>query len=294
MSRPAITGRTRLLGVIGWPVDHSYSPVMQAAAIRESRLDYAYVPLPVRPEALGDALRGLPALGFAGANVTIPHKETVARLVPRLTDEARLAGAVNTLIVRDDGSFLGHNTDMGGLVEALRTELACELRGARVAVIGCGGAGRAAAFAAAREGAASLGLFNRDPQRAAALASSVAFAHPGLPVEFHPLPPPDGEALRPFGVILQMTSLGMREGDPLPLDPGLLAPGTVVFDAVVRRGSTDLVRRARALGLPAADGRSMLVAQGAIAFGYWTGCTADRDAMRHALDSMLDTTPPPA
>ncbi len=281
-----ITGRTRLLGVIGWPIDHSMSPAMQAAAIAAASLDLAYVALPVAPGRLPQALAGLPALGFLGANVTIPHKEAVARMMGELTPEARAVGAVNTIKVGEDGSLLGHNTDVGGLVEALRTELGCCLRGRHVTIVGCGGAGRAAAFAAAGEGAASLVLANRDPGRAEALAGDLRLAFPQLPMETTPSPP-NGEALRRSGVVLQMTSLGMRDGDPLALDPGLLAAGSILLDAVIRPGFTELVRRARAIGLPAADGRSMLVAQGALAFEFWTGRTADRAAMRAALDSML-------
>ena len=161
-----ITGRTRLLAVIGWPIDHSMSPVMQAAAIAAANLDLAYVALPVAPDRLPEALAGLTALGFLGANVTIPHKEAVARLLAELTPQARAAGAVNTIKVTENGTLLGHNTDIGGIVEALSSELGAELTGRHVTIVGCGGAGRAAAFAAAGEGAASLLLTNRDPRRA--------------------------------------------------------------------------------------------------------------------------------
>ncbi len=112
-----ITGATRLVGVFGWPVSHTLSPKMHNAAFAALGLDWAYLPLPVPPERVGDAVRGLPALGFAGANVTVPHKQAVLPFMDELTPEARAIGAVNTIVVRGDGSLLGHSTDGGGFLQ---------------------------------------------------------------------------------------------------------------------------------------------------------------------------------
>ena len=119
---PRITGSTRLVGVIGWPVSHSRSPQMHNAAYAALGLDWAYVPLPVAPERVGDAVRGLVALGFAGANVTVPHKQAVIPYLDELTPVARAIGAVNTIVVRPDGSLLGDSTDGAGFMADLRAQ----------------------------------------------------------------------------------------------------------------------------------------------------------------------------
>ena len=134
---PVIRGTTRLAGVVGWPVEHSRSPQMHNAAYAALGVDWAYVPLAVPPGRLADAVRGLAALGFAGVNVTIPHKQAVAGLVDELSDAAREAGSVNTVLVRDDGSLRGETTDGDGLLDALG-----ELPDGRAVVLGAGGSAR--------------------------------------------------------------------------------------------------------------------------------------------------------
>ncbi len=145
-----ITGSTRLVGIIGWPVSHSLSPRMHNVAYAALGLDWAYVPLPVPPEHVGDAVRGLVALGFAGANVTVPHKQAVIPFMDELTPIARAVGAVNTIVVRPDGSLLGDSTDGAGFMADLRAQMANgEWRIGNVLVIGAGGAARAVVYALA-------------------------------------------------------------------------------------------------------------------------------------------------
>ena len=144
---PSIRGTTRLAGVVGWPVEHSRSPQMHNAAYAALGIDWAYVPLAVPPERLADAVRGLAALGFAGVNVTIPHKQAVAGLVDKLSDAAREAGSVNTVLVRDDGSLRGETTDGDGLLDALG-----ELPAGRTVVLGAGGSARLGGGRAALRG----------------------------------------------------------------------------------------------------------------------------------------------
>lgn len=276
-----IRGTTRLLGVMGWPVDHSRSPAMQGAAIRAAGLDLVYVPLAVQPDRLTAAVRGLAGLGFVGANVTIPHKESVLALMDKLTPEATETGAVNTIRVEPDGSLLGHNTDLAGVLGALKNDLGVSPAGQTVAIIGCGGAGRAAAFACAKAGAEKIFLLNRSPERASRLAKDLMRHYPNSRAESVALT--SEEPLKLSRIVLQMTSLGMHLGDPLAINVNSLHPEGVLLDAVTTRKGSPHVLAALARGLRAADGRSMLVEQGAVAFEFWTSHPADREAMSQAL-----------
>src|SRR5919106_1940127 len=150
-----IAGTTRVAGVIGWPVDHSLSPAIHNAAFAAADLDWTYVPLPVPPVAVEAALTGLPALGFAGANVTMPHKTEAALLIEDLSDDARLLRAVNTIRVVDD-RLEGHNTDVGGFERFLRRDAGFEPEGRSALLYGAGGAARACALALARAGLGEL------------------------------------------------------------------------------------------------------------------------------------------
>lgn len=276
-----ITGKTKLLGVIGWPVEHTRSPGMQAAAIESAGLNYTYVPLAVHPDRVGEAVHGLRALGFRGVNVTIPHKQAVIPFLDELSPVARAIGAVNTITVESDGRIVGDNTDADGALIALEEETGISVQGAEVAVIGAGGAGRAAAFGAAARGAARLVLLNRSRERAQEVAGDIRRAFPKATVE---VPASAGEAgLERCRVFLQMTSLGMKEGDPLPLDPQLVPPEAVGLEAVYAPLETPWRQACLERGCRIVDGLAMLVGQGARAFEIWTGKPADRDAMRKAL-----------
>ncbi|MBX3730314.1 MAG: shikimate dehydrogenase [Candidatus Sumerlaeia bacterium] len=276
-----ITGKTGVLGVIGWPVAHSRSPQMQAAAIAAAGLDLAYVALPVEPARVGDAVRGLRALGFRGCNVTIPHKVAVIEYLDELTPAARGIGAVNTIEVRSDGRLVGHNTDADGGLAAVAFETGADAGGADVLVLGAGGAARAVAWGAAARGARRVTFVNRTRGKADALVADLATAHPRT--DFRVLESPVAADLATVGIVFQMTSLGMKPDDPLPLDPALLPAGAAGLEAVYSPLETPWLRACRARGLRIADGLTMLVGQGALAFEIWTGQTADREAMRRAL-----------
>ena len=226
-----ITGKTKLLGVMGWPVEHSRSPQMQAAAAESAGLNVAYVPLAVAPEKVGDAVRGLPALGFLGANVTVPHKQAVMEFLDELSPAASGIGAVNTIIVDpDSGQLRGDNTDADGAWEALREEIGVEAKDEGVAVIGAGGAARAVAWGAGARGARKVVILNRTVAKAEALAGEMARQHAGT--EYIGAGLDDREALAGVRIFMQMTSLGMKEGDPLPLDPEAMPADAVGLEAV--------------------------------------------------------------
>src|ERR671934_1210386 len=243
-----ITAATRLVALLGHPVGHSLSPRMQNAAFAAWALDWGYVACDVAPEALPAAVAGLRALGFAGANVTIPHKGAVAELCDDLDDLSRRSGAVNTLVFRDGGRIFGANTDGRAVASAV------DAHGAHVLVLGRGGAARAVAVALEDAGAASIRLASRsDPE----------------------WPPPAGDAT----ILVNATPLR----DEVPVAP---RPGDQVVDLAYRPDGrpTALVAAARAAGChTVVDGLEILVRQGAASFELWTGVPAPLDVMRAAV-----------
>ena len=283
-SIPAITGRTRLCGILGHPLDHTLSPRMHNTAFAALGLDWAYLPWPVVPQRLGEALRGLRALGnFAGANVTIPHKEAVIQHVDVLTEEARAVGAVNT-IVREGDCLFGHTTDGVGLLAALAEGVGFHPLGTRIVILGAGGAGRSAAFALARAGARQITILNRSMERARSLAADVGRATEGPAIAAYPLRGGDpGQILGSADIVINATSVGLHTGDPSPVDLAACCPGAVAFDMIYQPPETVFLRQARARGLRTANGLGMLVHQGAAAFALWTGRTAPVEVMRRAL-----------
>jgi shikimate dehydrogenase len=263
------------LGVCGWPVAHSRSPQMHNAALRAAGLDdWRYVRLPVPPELFAETVRALPSAGFRGVNVTIPHKEAALALADEASGPAREIGAANTLTF-EDGRILAENTDAPGFLEALPRVPA----GERALVLGAGGSARAVVWALLRAGAADVAVWNRTPQRAAALAEQLGARAVERP----------GEA----EILVNCTSVGLGdEGPPfkaLPLQADSLGAGSCVVDMVYRDGGTRLLEAARTRGADVIDGLEILVAQGAASFERWTGRTAPREAMRAAVGAIAST-----
>lgn len=279
-----ITGRTRLCGILGYPLDHTLSPAMHNAAFAALGLDWVYVPWPVAPDRLGEAVRGLRALeNFAGANVTVPHKEAILPYLDGLTAEACAVEAVNT-IVREADRLTGHTTDGAGLLAALAEALAFQPRGARIVIVGAGGAARSAAFALAAAGARRVAILNRSVDRARALAADVGRAAAGVEVVAYPLQEYSADQiLGSAELILNATSVGLHPGDPCPVNLGPCRPPTVAYDVVYNPPETAFLREARGRGMRAVNGSGMLLHQGAAAFSLWTGRPAPLDAMRRAL-----------
>jgi shikimate dehydrogenase len=257
----------RRLGVFGWPVAHSRSPAMHAAALEAAGLEgWTYQRLPVPPELFPEVAHALGGAGFRGANVTIPHKAAALLVADEATDTARAIGAANTLTYRPDGSIHADNTDAPGLVEAIG-----DRPRATAVVLGAGGTARAAVWALQAAGAA-VKVWNRTPERALALGAEV------LPPE-GPLPPAD--------VLCNCTSVGL--GDPsrtfkeLPLRPDAIGAYATVVDLVYRPGGTALELAARERGVAVVGGLEILVRQGARSFRTWTGRDADLRVMREAV-----------
>jgi shikimate dehydrogenase len=254
-------------GVLGWPVRHSRSPAIHEAAYAALGIaDWRYQLLPVPPELLEETVRALPAAGFAGANVTIPHKEAALALADRADDSAREIGAANTLTFAG-GEIEAENTDAPGLLAALGRDV----RGARALVLGAGGSARAAVWAL-REAGAEVTVWNRTAERGRAVANELAVQATDAPTD--------------ADLVVNCTPIGLRpEDDPfasLPLREDDL-PECVVDLAYGPNGETRLVATARAAGRTTVDGLEVLVRQGALSFERWTGREAPLDAMRAAV-----------
>jgi shikimate dehydrogenase len=276
-----LSGRTRLLGVIGHPVGHTMSPKMHNAAFAASGLDYVYVAMDVRPEDLASAVSGLRVLGFLGFNVTMPHKEAILPLLDELEETARASAAVNTVVVEERG-LCGANTDGSGFVEACE-ESGVQFEDAKVLIAGAGGAAAAIAAAVLGEGAREVRVLNRSRWRAEKLLLRLRKVYPGAGISVHGITDPRGPT-RGADVIVNATYLGMKDDDPLPVPASCLAANMAVCDAVYRPGGeTRFIRIARERGLRAVDGRRMLLYQGVQAQRLWTGKEPDVRAMSEAL-----------
>ncbi|MFC1601751.1 shikimate dehydrogenase [Candidatus Sumerlaeota bacterium] len=285
MPELAITGKTNIVGVLGWPVEHSLSPPMHNAAYAQMGLDYAYVPFPVAPEQLERALAGLAVAGVRGLNLTIPHKRQVIELLDEISDEARQIEAVNTLKL-EDGRLLGFNTDRYGFTEAV-TETGFSFDGCAVVMLGAGGVACAMGFGAADAGASSLTILNRTVEKARDLAGRIAVYFPDLALSVHgPDAPQARQAVTEADIVLNATSIGMRAGDDAPVPVDWLAPRTYVYDTVYNR-PTRLLAAARERGCRALDGATMLVHQGAKAIEIWTGTRPDTQVMLDVLRQHL-------
>jgi len=280
-----VHGTTRIIGIIGYPVRHSLSPVMQNSALQACGLDYVYVPFEVVPEELGNAVSGLKALGVSGFNVTIPHKTEVMSFLDELDQSAESAGAVNT-VKNDAGRLIGYNTDGDGLVRSLMAELEFIPQGASIALVGAGGAARGAIAALCRAGARRIVIANRTRDKAAALVSLMADRFPC--VEFSTAD--DFECLEgclgEVDLLINTTSFGMHLDNRRIVCLDNLPPNARVYDMVYAPPVTSLLRDAEQKGLRHANGLGMLAAQGELGFTIWTGSMPPKGLMKSVLDSI--------
>jgi shikimate dehydrogenase len=269
------SGTTRVAAVIGTPITHTLSPAILNAAFEERGLDWVFVAFDVADGDAGRAVDGMRAFGLAGMSVTMPHKEAIAALVDRLSDDAAALGAVNC-IVRDGHELVGESTDGPGFVDALRAEIGFDPAGRRCVVIGAGGAARAVVLALGRAGAAEVGVANRTAsraERAAALAGSV-----GRVVS--------ADEVAGADLVVNATPVGMLSADLL-LDPSRIGPGQVVADLVYYPATTPLLDVARMRGATVVNGLGLLVHQAGHSFRRWTGIDPPLPAMWMAAQRSL-------
>jgi len=281
-----IDGQTQLIGLLGWPVSHSFSPAMHNAAAAAAGLNWVYLPLPVHPDRLATAVSALPALGFRGVNVTVPHKQTVIPFLQQLTPQAQAIGAVNTIVVTGDCAtpLLGHNTDgIGFLADLAAFDLAVD--GRDCLLLGAGGSARAVAYALAEVGG-RVTVLARRPVQAEELVTTL---HPFLPHAVLAAAPlaelPSRNASLHAPLIVNCTPLGMHsdagrsvwpEGVPFPADG-------ILYDLIYNPAETKLMRQAAAAGCRVMNGRGMLIRQGAASFTMWTGIEPDVAVMSAAV-----------
>ncbi|MEI7728504.1 MAG: shikimate dehydrogenase [Verrucomicrobiota bacterium] len=288
---------TRYCAVYGHPVRHSASPAMQNAGITQLNLNWRYLAFAVHPDHLRTAINGARAMKFIGLNLTVPHKLLAMDMVEVLDISAKTWGAVNTIrfeardtdgVWRSLGDFPGDipedirahgfNTDADAITRTLRSDLGVEPSGARVLLLGAGGAGRAAALKLAADGVKELFLVNRTASKAAQIAEEIRQRYPTVAAHL-------GYPTQTVDFLVNATSLGLKAEDPLPWDAAqfALTRAGSVFDMIYRPAETSLLKAARAAGCRVTNGIGMLLYQGAKALEIWTGKPAPEAAMRQAL-----------
>lgn len=282
-----IDGKTKVFGILGFPVKHSLSPVFQNAALRAKGINAVYVPFEVPPERLKDAVRGLAALGVCGVNVTIPHKEAILPLLDELSPGARAIAAANTVIFKS-GRSAGYNTDAEGFLISLKKDLKVTPNKKTIVVFGAGGAAKAIAYALAREKAASITFVDIFNQKARELAlktgrdfprcrtKAIAFLKSRI----------DEEVLN-SDILVNASPVGMKKGDPCIVSPNALHKDLAVYDIVYNPSATPLLREAGRRRVKAAGGIGMLLYQGAASFELFTGVKAPVAVMRAALKKVV-------
>lgn len=287
MNHASLTGKSQIVGLIGWPTGHSVSPRMHNAAFAALNLDWCYVPLPVPTEPssrIGEALQGIRALGLRGVNVTVPHKQNVMPFLDRLSAAAQAIGAVNTIVVQPDGALFGDNTDAPGFIADLRDH-GVDPAGKRVLVLGAGGSARAVVYGLAAAGAAQITIANRTVTRAKELAHGLRPHTKDCPLAVCALPDDLPTQASNHDLIVNCTSLGMApdiETTPWLLDVPF-QPHQAAYDLVYNPRQTRFLAQAEDDGAHAIGGIGMLVWQGAIAFERWTGIQPPIDVMRAAI-----------
>ncbi|TEX45236.1 MAG: shikimate dehydrogenase [Acidimicrobiales bacterium mtb01] len=277
VSRP-ISGRTRVAGVIGWPVEHSLSPALHAAGFESLGLDWTYVAFPTPPEAAPHVIDAARTLGVVGLSVTMPHKTAMVEHCDSLTDSARLLRSVNTIEFRADGSTRGHSTDGDGLVDSLRHD-GVDPTSRDVLVLGFGGAGRAVADAMRRHGAGRVAIANRTPIS----ASTAAALDLSDVVDWSDR----NSVASSCDLVINCTSIGMGTDSDSPLGDETLSDRHVAVDIVYHPADTRFLNAARSRGARTIGGIGMLVHQAARQEEIWTGRRPDVEAMKRAVSEVL-------
>ena len=280
-----INGATKIVGLIGYPIEHTLSPVMHNRAFEYLDLNYVYLAFPVRESNLKEALKGLSALGMVGVNVTLPYKEKVCEYLDEVTKEAKLTRAVNTIQVKGN-SLIGHNTDGKGFVISLTQRTGINLEGKRVVIIGAGGGSRAVSIQLAQEGVARIILSDTIFDKARKLTTHLKKNIPQAEVS---AARKEGleRAIKEADILINATPVGMRPDDPLPINPKLLHPNLLVYDLIYNPPQTKLLTEAKKAGAKTLNGMGMLLHQGALAFTIWTGREAPIEVMAQTLEEEL-------
>ncbi|MCK6257786.1 shikimate dehydrogenase [Fictibacillus sp. KIGAM418] len=263
----------KLVGLIGYPVSHSMSPEMHNAAFQKSGLPFYYDKYEVHPDRLEEAIYNMRTKGFAGWNVTIPHKQTIMPYLDKISDEAKKIGAVNT-VLNENGKLIGYNTDGAGFVKGLIRHVHFPIEQANVLIIGAGGASRAIGYALAQTAPKSIVIANRTMEKARDIQIECLREHDKV------MSLQEAAAvLSDFQIVINTTSIGMKNDGSTPIDLHHLAPGTVLSDIIYNPYKTAFLQEGEKRGAVIDNGVSMLVLQGALSFEKWTGMQPDIELM---------------
>ena len=281
-----LSGHTKPFAVLGHPIGHTLSPIMHNASMQELNFDGIYLALDVHPDRLMEILPSMALMGFAGVNLTVPHKEIAFRGLEQLDESALLLGAANTVEFTADG-MVGHNTDGYGFLKALDEGFGKTVKDDAVFVLGCGGAGRATALMAATKGAKSIVLADIDAERVRRLKDEITGLTPDVEVVEALCDYEKAELCRACDLVVQASPVGMKEGDPSLLPAEAFRAGQRAFDLIYMYPETAFLTTAREAGAEIANGLGMLLHQGARAFEIWTDINPSIPAMRKALEESV-------
>lgn len=277
-----VTGYTKVLGIFGYPVGHTLSPLMQNAAIEALGLPYIYIPFEVSPENLESAINGIKPLDIAGVNITVPHKEKVIPFLDEITEEASLIGSVNT-IENKNGRLIGHNTDSRGYIRSLREDAGFDPKGKKALIIGAGGGARGVMAGLSLNGIAEIVIANRTLEKGEALAVEFGKKFKEIKFSAHPLSSlKDPDILSSLDLVVNTTSMGL-EGKSIEIELSFTPFHTLISDIAYKPPLTSFLKQAQEAGRKTLDGIGMLLYQGAISFETWTSYTAPVDVMKKAL-----------
>ncbi|MCU0650966.1 MAG: shikimate dehydrogenase [Candidatus Omnitrophica bacterium] len=269
----------QIYGVLGFPAKHSLSPKMHNAAFKAAKINAHYRIFEVEPSGLKHFISSLSKRGILGLNVTIPYKQTIISYISRLSPQAAVIGAVNTVKVSGN-KLLGYNTDADGFIRSLKTDLGFDPRGKNIAVLGAGGAGRAVCVALADAAAGRIAVYNRDRSKTIDLMHTLNMNSSGRLIAANSV----GElGLADTDLLVNTTSVGMKENDLSLVDKKLLRPDMLVYDLVYNRKATKLLEDAVSAGCRVSNGLGMLLHQGELSFKVWTGRMPPKKVMEKAL-----------
>jgi len=280
-----VSASTKVYGIFGHPVEHSLSPVMHNSAFKALRLDCVYLAFDIQMRDLETAARAIKSLGIAGVNITIPHKESMTFFLDKMSPEATLTGAINT-VKNENGKLTGYNTDVGGFLRAIKEDLGLNPKGLTVAVLGAGGASRAVVSALCMNEVSRVFVINRTFEKAKKLASEFKKSFKDVSIEA--VSPEDSleteNVLKISDLLVNATSAGMEGIEQIEIPLEHLPMQSMVYDLVYKPRETTLLKRAKELGHKVSGGLSMLLYQGAESFEIWTGETAPVEVMKRVIE----------
>ncbi|MGI5998929.1 MAG: shikimate dehydrogenase, partial [Lutispora sp.] len=283
-----VDSKTKYIGLLGYPLGHSISPVMQNAAFESKNINNLYIPVEVKKEDLADVVKAMSKMNFAGFNVTIPYKIEVMNYLDEIDDLAKSIGAVNTVVIKD-GKLKGYNTDGIGFLRSLEGELSLSVTGKNIFILGSGGAARAISMTLAMNKANRLYICNRTFERAEGLVRDINSKYGNVAISIPMLRQKMEEAITDAEILINATSVGTYPNiDEIPIDKELLNGNFAVCDVVYNPKKTKLLQEAEKLGCKTMSGLGMLVHQGAEAFEIWTGVEAPANTMFEAAEAFYN------